>query len=233
MEALISKAAESRDRFGVAESCTRLLLFFSSCASVEEICQRLVHDPRFKGAIVGAHLFKVGSAGDYALGASCGRSLVLSSTELTLGNGRRLKFPPLQMGAVSVETADFRALVVPIHRKSVPVAALLLELGPEAPDPIVQPDALEVLQAAGALIIDSKPLFANYTSPKGLPDGFQLSSRHHEILALIAQGLSNRQIGLRLSLSESTVRQENIKIFKYLNVSNRKEAAAAAPLPLP
>ena len=56
----------------------------------------------------------------------------------------------------------------------------------------------------------------------------QLSPRHFEILKFMKQGLTNREIGLKLSLSESTIRQENIKIFRFLNVGNRQEAVTAA-----
>jgi LuxR family maltose regulon positive regulatory protein len=57
-----------------------------------------------------------------------------------------------------------------------------------------------------------------------------LSPREIEILRLIAQGLSNRQIGERLFLALSTVKGHNRIIFDKLQVKSRTEAIARARL---
>jgi LuxR family maltose regulon positive regulatory protein len=55
-----------------------------------------------------------------------------------------------------------------------------------------------------------------------------LSQRELEILQLIAQGLSNREIGERLFLALDTVKGHNQKIFGKLQVQRRTEAVARA-----
>jgi LuxR family maltose regulon positive regulatory protein len=55
-----------------------------------------------------------------------------------------------------------------------------------------------------------------------------LSSRELEVLALIAQGLSNREIGERLFIALSTVKGHNQNIYGKLQVSRRTEAVARA-----
>jgi LuxR family transcriptional regulator, maltose regulon positive regulatory protein len=55
-----------------------------------------------------------------------------------------------------------------------------------------------------------------------------LSQRELEILKLIAQGLSNREIGGRLFLALDTVKGHNRKIFDKLQVQSRTEAVARA-----
>ena len=55
-----------------------------------------------------------------------------------------------------------------------------------------------------------------------------LSQREREILQLIAQGLSNRQISERLFLALDTVKGHNRKIFDKLQVQSRTEAVARA-----
>lgn len=52
-----------------------------------------------------------------------------------------------------------------------------------------------------------------------------LSTRETEILALLAEGLSNKEIGLRLGLKVSTVRGHVESIFAKLGVASRTEAA--------
>jgi len=55
-----------------------------------------------------------------------------------------------------------------------------------------------------------------------------LSQRELEILRLIAQGLSNREIGARLFLALDTVKGHNRRIFDKLDVQRRTEAIARA-----
>ena len=54
----------------------------------------------------------------------------------------------------------------------------------------------------------------------------RLSSLDLQILHLIAAGQTNRQIAAALSLSESTVRTYNTRIFRTIGASTRAEAAA-------
>ena len=55
-----------------------------------------------------------------------------------------------------------------------------------------------------------------------------LSQRELEVLQLIAQGLSNREISQRLFLALDTVKGHNQKIFGKLQVQRRTEAVARA-----
>jgi LuxR family maltose regulon positive regulatory protein len=55
-----------------------------------------------------------------------------------------------------------------------------------------------------------------------------LSQREVEVLRLIAQGLSNRAIGVRLFLALDTIKGYNRRIFDKLQVQSRTEAIARA-----
>lgn len=55
-----------------------------------------------------------------------------------------------------------------------------------------------------------------------------LSERETEVLQLIAQGLSNREIGERLFLALNTIKGHNRRIFNKLQVQRRTEAIARA-----
>ena len=69
---------------------------------------------------------------------------------------------------------------------------------------------------------------APVSTPAPQPLVEPLSPRELEVLELIAQGLSNRQISERLFLALSTVKGHNGRIFAKLAVQNRTEAAARA-----
>ncbi|KRF17158.1 LuxR family transcriptional regulator [Nocardioides sp. Soil797] len=55
-----------------------------------------------------------------------------------------------------------------------------------------------------------------------------LSPRELEVLALVADGLSNQQIGERLFLSQATVKSHLVHVFGKLGVDSRTAAVAAA-----
>ena len=65
-------------------------------------------------------------------------------------------------------------------------------------------------------------------APSSQPLVEPLSERELEVLGLIAQGLSNREIGERLFLALSTVKGHNRNLFGKLQVQNRTQAVARA-----
>jgi DNA-binding CsgD family transcriptional regulator len=65
-------------------------------------------------------------------------------------------------------------------------------------------------------------------SPGRRTDTFGLSGREREVLALVAQGRTNREIGERLFISQKTVGVHVGNILAKLEVSGRVEAAAVA-----
>lgn len=70
-------------------------------------------------------------------------------------------------------------------------------------------------------------------------DPSQLTQRQQQIVSLVQIGLSNKEIARRLTISEGTVKQHLVAIFRLLKVNNRTQAAqlgqsqhlSAAPLP--
>jgi DNA-binding NarL/FixJ family response regulator len=70
--------------------------------------------------------------------------------------------------------------------------------------------------------------FAKPPAGEDLQEFPQLTPREHEILELIAQGLTNQAIAERLVLSPKTVRNYSSTIFSKLQVANRAEAIVQA-----
>jgi two-component system nitrate/nitrite response regulator NarL len=63
----------------------------------------------------------------------------------------------------------------------------------------------------------------------GHNNGFDLlSNREEQVLTFVSEGLSNKEIGRRLDLSEKTVKHHVTSLFQKLQVRNRVEAALYA-----
>ncbi|WEJ11999.1 LuxR C-terminal-related transcriptional regulator [Sinorhizobium prairiense] len=60
-----------------------------------------------------------------------------------------------------------------------------------------------------------------------------LTPRQHEVLQLLVQGFSNKEIARKLKLGEGTVKIHMAALFRSLRVRNRQEAAAAGARLLP
>ncbi len=78
--------------------------------------------------------------------------------------------------------------------------------------------------AAGQIWIDNESIKAlledsNALSKPGRIHG--ITEREHEIIAYVADGLSNKEIARKLALSENTVKAHLNTIFKKLNITSR------------
>jgi DNA-binding CsgD family transcriptional regulator len=77
-----------------------------------------------------------------------------------------------------------------------------------------------------------RPHIADAERVQQRPQSLQLlTSRQRELLALVGAGLTNRQIGRRLQISEGTVRRHLENIFDRLSVTSRAAAVAQAATP--
>jgi len=77
---------------------------------------------------------------------------------------------------------------------------------------------------AGRVLVE----FCKLTRAQESQDFLDLSKREIEILQLVAQGTTNKEIAGKLFLSEYTVRNALSIIFQKLHVNNRTEAAVYA-----
>jgi DNA-binding CsgD family transcriptional regulator/tetratricopeptide (TPR) repeat protein len=135
----------------------------------------------------------------------------------------------LQINGHWQQAADaWHALDRPYER-----ALALIEVG----TPVALTQAFDVLDRLGArpaAVLAAEQLRAlGERVPRGLrpstrgnPAG--LTSREVEVMRLVADGLTNAEIGARLFVSDKTVEHHVSRILGKLGVSNRREAAKAA-----
>lgn len=119
---------------------------------------------------------------------------------------------------------DMRTVVVSATEKSVLIASAL-KVGavgyiPKTSSPDVIVAALRVIVAGGT-----------YIPPQVLPELGQtpvFTARQLEVLQLLVQGSSNRDIAKALGISDNTAKQHTHAVFQALNITSRSQAIVAA-----
>lgn len=114
------------------------------------------------------------------------------------------------------------------HRQAVKLGAMGVVVKDQAAEVLIK--AIEKVNA-GEIWLDRATMgnvLNEMTGGQGEPDSADtqiksLTDREREVVALIAEGLRNKQIGKRLFISETTVTHHLSSIFSKLGVSDRLE----------
>jgi pimeloyl-ACP methyl ester carboxylesterase/DNA-binding CsgD family transcriptional regulator len=88
-----------------------------------------------------------------------------------------------------------------------------------------EPDDVQVVREALSFLRELPPLESGPLAARG-PAAPALSSRQREVLHLVAQGRTNREIAEALVLSERTVQRHIADLYARIGVRNRSEATA-------
>ncbi len=85
---------------------------------------------------------------------------------------------------------------------------------------LTRPREVEVVVVTEVRVSRDGPFVLNVEKLRELG----ITQREHEILGLIAEGLSNREIGERLFVSENTVKTHSSRLFDKMSVNRRVQA---------
>ena len=88
------------------------------------------------------------------------------------------------------------------------------------------PATAEVILVAHASEGDATPTASERPLDRSTAPPLPLTSRERDVLALLADGLGNKQIAARLGISPNTVKTHLELLFERLGVSSRAEAVA-------
>jgi LuxR family maltose regulon positive regulatory protein len=102
----------------------------------------------------------------------------------------------------------------------VPMAALLVQLAARAPD--------EATRRAAARVLAAFPHAPQTPAGNGEPIVTPLSRRELEVLRLLAERLTVKEVAERLVISELTAKRHTANIYQKLGVNRRRDALAAA-----
>lgn len=197
-----------------------------------DLCRQIVHAEFVPETTRGFQLFYLDNKSTLRPIASYGVTLGLE-TELSAWDdsplSEAIREKGIRSGSVTINGSDFLVLAIPFVSNGVPtgLGALIID----DLDLIVKfsEGMALVFSKLGAFYLESLDFgnMSNGTGPITL-NVEDLTTRQITILGHIEAGLVNLEIAKVLMLSESTIRQETVRIYRALGVGNRQEAVKKA-----
>ncbi len=202
-------------------------LVFSS-SSLAELCTRLVHSRDLNQAVKGAHVYGLNGDADLFLASGYG----LKSDALTdFISGTSANAAALAVKSMRPVFANDQAplLAIPCTNNRVPNACLVAVLSNPSLGEGLNEELLEIVsQAIGFFVATTPDSGIPPISRRSAMRSKSLTARQVTILHMMADSLTNAAIAKELLVSESTIRQETVKIFRELNVTGRTAAVSRA-----
>lgn len=197
-----------------------------------DLSRQIVHAGFADGLVRGCALYYLDSKSIIKPIASYGQSVGEVSSlsawdDSTLSEAVREK--GVRTGGLVVDGKKLSVLAVPFIANGVPRGLVALVLDDANFEVEFPKELAELISKLGAFYLDTLD-FGNMTNGHTLaavgPE--DLTTRQLTILSHIETGLVNLEIAKILMLSESTIRQETVKIYRALGVGNRQEAVRKA-----
>jgi DNA-binding CsgD family transcriptional regulator len=105
-----------------------------------------------------------------------------------------------------------------------------IKLAIKVDDPLLAGRLADLLSNIPGLTLTDNPQDAdvNLSVPSGPRNTYDLTAREHEVLALLVEGASNKEIGRRLGISTHTAKFHVRQITDKLDAVGRTDAVALA-----
>ena len=209
---------------------TSLIQAVTASFSASDFCRNLVHsvlkDLEANAALIcklalDSSLVEVGSYGMELDNLKAHLTNVFDENPLALAVRRQQ--PIFAMTGTEV--------ALPLQQDGLVSGGMLIAFGQQQADQKVPKLLIDSLQVAGAHFLEKGKMHngRNGNGGNGVKsDQSELTSRQLQILAYLDQPMTYAQIGRLLHVSESLVKQEAGRVFRFLEVANRKDAVAVA-----
>ena len=201
--------------------------------NIADFCRAIVHPEFTNNSVQGCHFFSLDSESHLNLVSGYGRAYSEGDKALSAWDDDPIadcvRNKAFAFKSDSKES-DKAALAIPLLKDSVPVGALALVLDAGVKELPLNESLIPILSKLGTYGLTSLSGGSNrsaggYAGISREANGEDLTSRQIKILELMADGMVNVEIARELMLSESTIRQETVRIYRALGVPNRGEAA--------
>lgn len=207
----------------------------AQASSASDLCRKLVHSDLTSENTIGGSVFVIDQQAHFNLVGSYGKGL--PSNGVTVWDEHPFGFAVREGSAYSSECEAIdgswvTAYCLPLLRGPEPVGLLCLTLTRGEALGMLSKGGRSVISRVTGIWLDSlslgKMLPVGDGSLKATPGPESLTDRQLIVLRLIAEGKTNAEIAQDLILSESTIRQETVRIYKALGVSARSDASKRA-----
>lgn len=219
-------AGNARD--GALIYLNHLIDLVFSCNDLTELCTRLVHSKELNQAVLGAHFYGLNGDADLSLASGYGvksdmvSDFVSGTSSHPVAQAIKSMRPVLMGGKQPI-------LAIPCTNNRIPNACLVAVLNHPHLGESLNEESLEIISRAIGFFISMIPDIVSPISSRTVYKRSKtLSARQVKILHLMADSLTNAAIARELLVSESTIRQETVRIFRELNVNGRTAAVTRA-----
>jgi DNA-binding CsgD family transcriptional regulator len=218
----ITTNAPSSD-FEAIESVVDALL---KSENASEFCRALVHGAITGQSVQGCHIYLLDNSSHLSPVAGYGMAYETEKSEISAWDETPLSMAIRQKSFVFEKPTNGEQplVAVPLLRDSIPVGCLGLVLNDDARELPFAERLIPILSKLGTYCLTTMA-FSPAKGSNREANGEDLTSRQIQILDFMAEGLVNAEIAAKLMLSESTIRQETVRIYRALGVPNRSEAA--------
>jgi DNA-binding CsgD family transcriptional regulator len=207
----------------------------SQSTNAQDLCRRIAHAEFMDGFCHGVAVYLLDRKSMLIEVASYGRAFDFGTAGISTWDDNVMSHAVRSRKIVEEQAVDVTLYALPIELSGVTTGAFLFTLAEKVPTPVFSRQVTSMLANLGGLFMDSKGLTLKETVANAQNEEHltsisvqELTSRQLKILELVADGLTNAAIARLVLLSESTVRQETIRIFRVLQCHSRTEAIVKA-----
>ena len=213
-------------------AASRFLDLIMTSTGPTDLCRQIVHSDFSPASSRGCQIYYLDGKSVLRKIASYGQSAAPDG-ELTAWDNSPLseaiREKTIKTGTILVDQTKMFVVAIALVSNGNPTGVMTLVLDELSLKMEISPRVAELFSKIGAFYLETLDFGSISTSSipviKGIED---LTSRQLLILTHIDHSLVNLEIAKLLMLSESTIRQETVKIYKAMGVSNRAEAASKA-----
>jgi DNA-binding CsgD family transcriptional regulator len=223
--------SEMRSQRQMATAAKVLDAILTSSGPVD-LCRQIVHSQYVPEATRGCELFYLDSKSVLRSIASYGIGVGQTDGISAWDNSpmsEAIREKRLVTGAIVSNGTEVAVVALPFITNGVPVGLVAIVVEDKGYKVQITDEMSELFFKLGAFYLESLD-FGNVINGTGSmaisPE--DLTSRQLNILSHIENGLVNLEIAKILMLSESTIRQETVRIYRALGVGNRQEAVKKA-----
>ncbi len=204
---------------------------YAQSTNANDYCRRLTHDSELGKGMLGTQLYALSNRGSLHLVGSYGLEAFDPQASMSLFEdhpiAQAINSRSVWFGVKPIQQRELTVWVLPLIKGDVPVGASTSLTDPKVDITPFSAEATIAASNAGAVYLESLGLKNLFRETQQTEDG-QLTDRQYEILLGMARGETNAQIAQQLILSESSIKQESVRIFRVLGVGSRQQAVAKA-----